>query len=292
MMETATPTHASSFAAALLAALREAWWIYVLVPPLLTVVNLVGGGHSPSLLDALTVNVSATLCIGVSTQTAFVIAERRGWRLPWGLHLPLLVIVGVAVGTELMLLLLSLFARFDPAAVRRGAWLLGGVVAAVSAAISITYDRLRARARAIELREEQARRQALQARIDALQSRMNPHFLFNCLNTVAALIEEDPPAAVRAVEQLAELLRYTLEYGDETLVPLTDELRCVDEYLALERARFGERLRVDLRIAEDLAAVKVPPLTIQPLIENAIKHGVAPSRTPVTVTMTVRGDAE
>ncbi|MCA9698244.1 MAG: sensor protein lytS, partial [Myxococcales bacterium] len=68
--------------------------------------------------------------------------------------------------------------------------------------------------------------------------------------------------------------------------------RCVDEYLALERARFGERLRVDLRIAEDLAAVKVPPLTIQPLIENAIKHGVAPSRTPVTVTMTVRSDAE
>ncbi|NVB40664.1 histidine kinase [Pseudenhygromyxa sp. WMMC2535] len=291
--ELETDARARPFWAALLVELRRAWWIYALVPVVLTALGAADWGVPT--VEAFALNFCVTLCIGGSSQAVFLLAERRGFGLPLGLHYPLLVLAGVALGTELALASLRLFAGFDPAMVRRGLWVVGGIVAAVVAAISVTYDRLRERARAVELRAEQARRQALEAKLDALQSRMNPHFLFNSLNTVAALIEEDRDAAVLAVERLSELLRYTLERSGDTLVPLADELRCVREYLALEGARFGERLRVRVDIDEALARVTqvmIPPLIIQPLVENAVKHGVARSRAPVTVCVAVDAEGE
>lgn len=268
--------------------LREAWWIYAVVPLALTLLNYDGyGGTSFGLI--LLVNACATVGIGVSTQTAFVLAERRGFSLAYGLHYPLLVLAGVGVGTELTFVILRALLGVDASHMREGMWVIGGTVAVLVATVSVGYEHLRERARAVELREEQAQRQALQARLDALQSRMNPHFLFNSLNTVAALIEEDQEAAIDAVERLSELLRYTLERSEAQLVPLADELECVREYLALEQLRFGERLRASIELAEpELARCQLPPLSVQPLVENAVKHGVAPSRAPVQVEVRVR----
>ncbi|WP_181233525.1 sensor histidine kinase [Enhygromyxa salina] len=281
---------------ALLIELRDSWWIYAVVPVVLTVLSLRGWGANEQLATVFLVNLCATVGIGVSTQSMFVLAQRRAWTLPYGLHNPVLVLLGVAIGTELTLLILSSFASFDAPSMRRGLWVIGGVAAAVLATVGITLDRLRDHARKIELREEQALRQAMQAKLDALSSRMNPHFLFNSLNTVAALIEEDPAAAVQAIERLSQLLRYTLERSDDRLVPLRDELHCVREYLELERARFGDRLCVQLELAPELEELapgfEVPPLVIQPLVENAIQHGVALSRTPVTISLIVRSELQ
>lgn len=279
------------FARALLDDLRDIWWMYLVVPVALTAFSL--GGWGSDLLAVFLLNLCATVAIGVTTQAVFVLGERVELRLPWSLHYPLFVIIGVALGTEIALVALRTFATFDPMALRRGLWLIGGIVAAIVAAISISYEHLRAHARAVELREEQAQRQALQAKLDALTARMNPHFLFNSLNTVAALIEEDPEAAVTAIERLGALLRYTLERDGEALVPLTDELDCVHGYLELQRARFGARLCIESDIEPGLEHHMIPPLTIQPLVENAIEHGVAHSRTPVTIRISARceGDA-
>lgn len=282
------PEDSPGFARALLADLRGSWWIYVFAPVVMTVFSLRGWGSELGLAWAWLVNLCATLGIGLCSQCVFVFVAQRGWSLPYGLHNPLALLVGVGLGAELALLLIAIFASFDGAELRRGLWLFGGVAAAVIATVSITYDRLRDRAREVELREERASTQALQARLDALQSRMNPHFLFNSLNTVAALIEEDPAAAVLAVERLSELLRYTLDRAGDRLVPLTEELHCAREYLELERARFGDRLRVEFDLDGELDGLLLPPLSVQPLVENAVKHGVARSRTPVTIIIAVR----
>lgn len=282
-----SPTKRARIPRLIVQELREAWWIYVLVPPLLTVFRAGTSGSDWAI--TYIVNLCATLCIGGSIQTLLVVSERRGWSLPWNLQYGLLVLVGVLVGTELTFLVLGTFATFDRGAMRWGMWTIGGSVAAAVATIGVTYDRLRAHARTVELREEQARRKALQAELDALHSRMNPHFLFNSLNTVAALIEEDAEAAVDAVERLSDLLRYTLERDAASTVPLADELQCVREYLAIEGLRFGERLRVEWALDEGVeAGAWVPPLSLQPLVENAVKHGVSRSRTPVTVRLQAR----
>lgn len=268
-------------------ALRSGWWIYVFAPVVLTV--LTGGLEDlDQVAVAYVICLLATLSFGAATQGAFVVAEHREWTLPHNLHVPLLIVIGVAIGTEVTLLLIALAFDVSTAHMRLGMWAIGGTMATVISIGSVIYDRLRDHARAVELREEQAQRQALQAKLDALQSRMNPHFLFNSLNSLAALVEEDPAAAVNAVERLAELLRYTLERSGDRLVPIADELQCVREYLALERLRFGDRLQVAVDLDPELATVEVPPLSIQPLVENAIEHGVAHSRAPVTVQVEVR----
>ena len=284
--ETSRPD-SRSFARHLVDEIVDSWWIYVVAPIALTIFNL---GAMDGLEDAaigFVVSASATLCIGIPTQSLFVWGERRGFVLPLGLHFAIYVIVGVLVGTELTLFSISLWAESYSPAMRRGMWLVGGTVAAVVATLGVTYDRLRLRARETEMREERARRQAIQAQLEALRARMDPHFLFNSLNTVAALIEEDTQAAVTAVEQLSEILRYSVERGQARTVPLSEELDCARRYLALEAARYGDRLRTAIRCAPGLEAWEVPPLSLQPLVENAVKHGVARSREPVTVEIEI-----
>lgn len=130
-----------------------------------------------------------------------------------------------------------------------------------------------AQAQVRELRAAAARRQA---ELDLLRSQINPHFLFNALNSVRALTLSDPHRARTAVTQLADLLRYTLNYEQRQLIPLGEELAAVQDYLALEQTRFGpERLRLDLRVPERLLAWPVPPAALLTLIENAVKHGIS-----------------
>ncbi len=125
------------------------------------------------------------------------------------------------------------------------------------------------------------------ARLDflLLRSQLNPHFLFNCLNSIRALIAEDPPRAQHAVTLLSDLLRYTLQARDRAQVTLDEELAMVDEYVALEQIRFEDRLRIRREIEPGSGAAHLPPMLLQTLVENAIKHGIAASHSGGEVTI-------
>jgi len=126
-----------------------------------------------------------------------------------------------------------------------------------------------------EQQEEQLRALATEAELKALKAQINPHFLFNTLNTIAALIHADPAQAEATVERLAEMFRYVLNGSERGLVSLGEELAFLDVYLEIEQARFGERLRVTREISPGALGVSVPSLILQPLVENAIRHGQA-----------------
>jgi two-component system sensor histidine kinase AlgZ len=114
------------------------------------------------------------------------------------------------------------------------------------------------------------------ARLAELQARIRPHFLFNTLNSAIALVRAEPRKAERLLEDLSDLFRYALmEQGE--WVTLADEISMARQYLAIEQVRFGERIRVEWALDEHAAAARLPPLLLQPLVENAVKHGVEPS---------------
>lgn len=115
------------------------------------------------------------------------------------------------------------------------------------------------------------------AELRALKSQVNPHFIFNSLNSLRALIDEDPARARQAVTQLANLLRYSLQSGQLETVPFEDELRVASDYLALEQVRHEERLRVRLDVAPETLGLPIPPMLLQTLVENAVKYGISTS---------------
>lgn len=139
-----------------------------------------------------------------------------------------------------------------------------------------------------ELSEARALRQLAEARLASLESRLHPHFLFNTLNSIAALIHESPRLAEDTLERLAALLRFTLDASEHRLVPLSLETRVVTDYLEIERARFGDRLRFSLEVPAALGNTPVPPLALQTLVENAVKHAVARRPGGASIHLTVR----
>jgi sensor histidine kinase YesM len=126
--------------------------------------------------------------------------------------------------------------------------------------------------------EAEARRLAAEAQFASLESRVQPHFLFNTLNSIAALIPKDPAGAEKMTEQLASLLRSSLDAAPHATVPLQQELKVVRDYLEIERVRFGSRLRYEIRLDQTLAETRVPTLSLQTLVENCVKYAVAPRR--------------
>lgn len=116
------------------------------------------------------------------------------------------------------------------------------------------------------------------AELRSLKSQVNPHFIFNSLNSLRALIDEDPVRARQSVTQLANLLRYSLQSGQLETVPFEDELRVVNDYLALEQVRHEERLRVRLDVAPETLPLPIPPMLLQTLVENAVKYGISAQR--------------
>lgn len=119
-----------------------------------------------------------------------------------------------------------------------------------------------------------ARAEAAEAQLAALQAQLNPHFLFNALNTVASLVRTDGSAAEAAVENLAEVLRRTLARSRQARTTLREELDYLRAYLAIEQERFGERLSVVWSIEPETLELTLPPMTLQPLVENALRHGL------------------
>lgn len=142
-----------------------------------------------------------------------------------------------------------------------------------------------------EVREERLKALAAQAELKALKAQINPHFLFNTLNTIAQLIHTGPAQAEAMVERLAEMFRYVLAGSERRLVPLEEELSFADDYLAIEQARFGERLQITREIAPEAWDMLVPSLILQPLVENAIRHGrSADGSVKLTIRVQCRGD--
>jgi len=125
-----------------------------------------------------------------------------------------------------------------------------------------------------------AAHEATLARLDMLQSQLEPHMLFNTLANLRALIATDPPRAQEMLDHLIAFLRATLAASRQSEHPLSEEFARLDDYLALMRVRMGDRLRTSASLPPELAALPVPPLLLQPLVENAIKHGLEPQRGP------------
>ncbi|HEY8682239.1 MAG TPA: histidine kinase, partial [Rhodanobacter sp.] len=129
------------------------------------------------------------------------------------------------------------------------------------------------------------------AQVEALQARIRPHFLFNSMNTVAALIRVDPDAAERTVEDLSELFRAALGQHDTGDGTLGEELALVERYLAIEQLRLGARLHVQRELDDLPADYPLPRLLLQPLVENAVRHGIQPLREGGTVILRGHRDA-
>jgi hypothetical protein len=146
------------------------------------------------------------------------------------------------------------------------AYLLASVVHYLLLAVAASH--------AAERRALESQVSAREAELRALRAQLNPHFLFNSLNSINALVGADPEGARRMCERLGDFLRRTLVLGAREAVPLGEELALVDRYLDIEQVRFGDRLRVERAVDPALLSYHVPPLLLQPLIENAIKHGV------------------
>ena len=156
------------------------------------------------------------------------------------------------------------------------------LIYAVIAGVSISRDY----AAQVQLRERQAHELALEAadlerrlvesRLQSLRAQLQPHFLFNALNTISAFTETSPQTARRLMGQLGDLLRASLTHGARPFVTLGEELTFLDDYLAIESARFEGRITVTVKADDDVLDVMVPSFLLQPLVENAIRHGVAP----------------
>ena len=141
-----------------------------------------------------------------------------------------------------------------------------------------------------ERQQEQLRALATEAELKALKAQINPHFLFNTLNTIAELIHADSATAEATVERLAEMFRYVLNGSERGLVPLEEELAFLDGYLEIVRVRFGDRLRVTHDIAPAALDLLLPSLILQPLVENAVQHGQgAGGRIALGIQVTIDG---
>lgn len=126
-----------------------------------------------------------------------------------------------------------------------------------------------------ELRMERLERSFSEARLNALRMQLDPHFLFNALNTISSQVERDPRLARQMIEHLGDLLRLSLENKDKQEVLLAEEMAFLDHYLAIQRIRFGDRLRFETQIDAEVRFAVVPCLVVQPLVENAIRHGIS-----------------
>jgi two-component system LytT family sensor kinase len=149
-------------------------------------------------------------------------------------------------------------------------------------AIRLTHERY-----ARELREQEIGKLASEAELRALRAQINPHFLFNALTTIGYLIQTAPPRALSTLMRLTALLRSVLRSEGE-FTTLGRELELIESYLDIEHARFEQRLRVRIEVPAALRSLRVPPLTLQPVVENAVKHGIAPRLKGGEVMVTAR----
>ena len=224
-------------------------------------------------------------------------------RSPWTWMAMVLTLVILTIFCSLIICLTLTRLGFYP---RRVFWnvfegnVLIGTIVSLIIGFSITgYERIRHRMeqttlqlRTHELDKERALKQASEAQLASLESRIHPHFLFNTMNSISALIREDPERAERMVQRLSALLRFSLDSATQRLVPLALEMKIVRDYLDIEKERLGDRLTYELQVPGELANLDVPPLAVQTLVENSIKYAIVPARAGGTIRVTARSEQE
>lgn len=248
-----------------------------------------GGGFS---LHGVIASFIYTVCIGslctLSGHFIWPLLEGRPRPLRWAGRI---ISMGMAVawGTLLALTIITSLGTFRT----RDFW--ATYFANLQFAVFITlslggalmiYEYWRAKYEHSELERERALKLATEARLASLESRIHPHFLFNTLNSISSLIHSDPLRADEQLQRLCALLRFSLDASETPLVPLAQEIKIVRDYLDIESTRFGDRLRFSIHIPDALLTQTVPPLSIQTLVENSVKHVIAPRRAGGEVRVT------
>jgi two-component system sensor histidine kinase AlgZ len=215
-----------------------------------------------------------------------ILAARPGLRAP---RMVPVLLVGIAACSAAGCLLAQLLLTQTGLFVPRNFWgqyvetlRIVIPIALVFGGAALVHGSLRERAKDIEsqlaekeINEKRTHELLAQARLQALESRIHPHFLFNTLNSISALISVDPARAEEVVERLAELLRASLDTSMQPLIPLRQELSIVRSYLEIQQIRFGNELRSSVEAPAELLEMEVPPMAIQALVENSVKHGIA-----------------
>jgi signal transduction histidine kinase len=265
------------------------------VPLFLFCVALMRQTAAPTFGHALLYTITYLLPAVAAGALAWRLALRLPWRrLPWiqfcAIELALALGFTVAWNGAFFGLL---WLQAGPAVMRSvqrqtGAWqlLFGLVIYGMHAAIFHAL-RVSGELRRQEIAAAEAESLRVRAEMEALRGQLNPHFLFNSLHSITALVRSDPPRAEEALLQFAGLLRRVLELKRETAdeVSLAEELAFVDDYLAIERLRLGGRLRVNRTISPEALTCRLPAFSVQPLVENALRYAVAPRRDGGTVIL-------
>jgi len=220
------------------------------------------------------------------TPLIFSLASRLSIRSRWFVQVPILLAAGIAIA--LIVYLILIYARMEIFEVPRrggvgfmplreiGRFRFANQLLVFCAVLAAGY------AREYFLRDQDRQREAIalhaqlaDARLEALRAQINPHFLFNTLNAVAALVERDPAGARRMIARLSELLRYTIDSRGSATVPLREELEFLERYIEIMEIRFQGRLRASTKIDAGALDVPVPSLILQPIVENALEHGAS-----------------
>jgi len=236
------------------------------------------------------------------THYARVYVTRWGWKeLGWRPLIPRILLMALAmsvvwttVGYTIDFGLLQLkYGDKYPLWLLMGTSLVNGTIMMVGWLCIYFFYHLFERLNRLQVEQLRLAANVKEAELRALKSQVNPHFLFNSLNSLRALIDEDAPKAREAVTRLANMLRYSLQSGQQETVPLEEEIRIVEDYLALEQIRHESRLRVRWEIAAEARGQNVPPMLLQTLVENAVKYGISTRRDGGELVIAARltGDA-
>jgi two-component system LytT family sensor kinase len=243
------------------------WGLWLLLLPLVFAIG--ARARVSSLRTSTNIALQILVGIGVALLHSTLHAVAR-WSLgvtPWGLR--------VAVPAMISFTFAANFLRY---------WLIAAAYHALA---------YHSEARERDVRESRLATNVAEARLEALEGRLQPHFLFNTLNAIASLIRKDPRAAAVMVGHLSDLLRAALEAqpGGGREVTLANELELLERYTAIQQARFSDRLTVSIDATPGVLSAYVPPMILQPIVENAIRHGIAPreARGTLTIEATRRG---
>ena len=245
-------------------------------------------------------SIISSLCALTISAMAPMLFKRVRFPFNWTILMAVLVALS-AIGSALALLVLLaigyLHSREEFVRYLTGTLKVSTIVTLVFGVFGTLMELMQGRLndatvalRTKERDEADARRLAAEAQLASIESRVQPHFLFNTLNSIAALVHDDPAGAERMTGQLAALLRSALDSTAMPLVPLDQELKVVRAYLDIERVRFGDRLRYDVTLGDGAAAADVPRMALQTLVENSVKYAVSLRREGGSIGVTAVRD--
>ena len=249
--------------------------------------------------NALFSGICVTLCVLILPKIAPWARTRLPAVLAWALIAATLIAIGTAgsllsMAAAVVLRIVPVnrvLAEWYPVSLRTSIYftLIFGLAGTIIQQLRFRLARATVELRTKERDEAEARRLVAEAQLASLESRVDPHFLFNTLNSIAALVRENPAGAERVIEQFASLMRSSLDRR-ASLVPLSEELALVRSYLEIERVRFGDRLRFGVEAADDVQHALVPRMSLQTLAENAVKYAVSPSRDGATIKVSAESN--